>query len=59
MTETVPQPAEGLRQHLAEAMAKEAGQVVSRLQQAVRTLPDPQRAASLDGRVKAVLSPYR
>ena len=30
MTETVPQPAEGLRQHLAEAMAKEAGSLAFR-----------------------------
>ena len=36
-----------------------ADQVVARLQAAVRTLPDQHRAAALDVRVKAVLSPYR
>ncbi|MGW9238139.1 nuclease-related domain-containing protein [[Kitasatospora] papulosa] len=36
-----------------------ADQVVARLQAAVRTLPDGCRAAALDVRVKAVLSPYR
>ena len=30
MTETVPEPAENLRQHLAEAMAKEAGSLAFR-----------------------------
>jgi len=30
MTETAPQPAEGLRRHLAEAMAKEAGSLAFR-----------------------------
>ena len=36
-----------------------ADQVVARLREAVRTLPDRGRAQALDARVKAVLSPYR